>query len=70
MDFAESIGSKCHRQLDGAEVRCPGDDDLQITDHDTMPHMPPATNTAKGLEWAPSPPNVVISCLLLSYVVK
>jgi hypothetical protein len=51
-------------------VRCSGDDDLQITDHDTIPHMPPATSTAKGFEWAPSPPNVVISCLLLSYVVK
>ena len=35
-----------------------------------MPHSPPATSTASGLEWVPSPPNVVSSCLLLSYVIK
>jgi hypothetical protein len=44
--------------------------DTQINAHETMPHRPPATSTASGLEWVPSPPNVVSSCLLLSYVIK
>lgn len=39
---------------------------LQIKAHETIPHSPPATRTANGLEWVPSPPKVVRSCLLLS----
>lgn len=42
----------------------------QIIAQDTIPQSPPATRTAKGFEWVPSPPKVVKSCLLLSYVIK
>lgn len=43
---------------------------IQIIDHETIPHRPPATNTGSVLECVESPVNVVRSCLLLSYVMK
>jgi hypothetical protein len=27
--------------------------DVQINAHETIPHSPPATNTARGFEWVP-----------------
>jgi hypothetical protein len=54
----------------GGVFGCWGGGDSQIKAHETIPHSPPATSTASGFEWVPSPPNVVKSCLLLSYVMK
>ena len=73
MLFAESTGSMFPSQISHKEgaggsrrERC----DIQISAHDTIPHSPPATRTASGFECVPAPPNVVRSCLLLSYVIK
>lgn len=44
--------------------------DSQINAQDTIPQIPPDARTAKGLELDFSLPNVVMSCLALSYVAK
>ena len=47
-----------------------GADGIHISAHDTTPQNPPAASTASGFECAPSPPNLVSSCLLDSYATK
>jgi len=66
MLLAESTGSAFGQYFSGEA----GKEILQIKAHETIPHKPPATKTASGLECVPSPPTVVSSCLLLSYVIK